>query len=93
MAKEKSLQTLILEDLESRPGFVVFKLMKANINGLADIWFIYPGGTVCVEVKSPGKKPRDNQELLMNRINATGGARAFWCDTWAAWSKIKNMLF
>lgn len=93
MAKEKNLQTLILEDLESRPGFIVWKLMKANINGLADVWFIYPKGTVCIEVKAPGKRPEPHQQALINRINASGGARAFWADSWKMWSEIKSQLF
>lgn len=93
MAKEKSLQTLILEDLESRPNILVFKLMKANINGLPDVWFIYPGGTVCVEIKAPGKVPEPHQQVIINRINAIGGAKAFACDSWKRWSEIKSMLF
>jgi hypothetical protein len=94
MAKEKTLQTLILEDLESRaPAVFVFKLMKANINGLPDVWFIYSGGLVCIEVKAPGERPEDHQQLVINRINATGGAKAYWCDSWKMWSEIKKELF
>lgn len=93
MGKEKTLQTLILEDLESRPGFVVWKLMKANINGLADVWFVYPGGVVCVEVKRPGEKPEPHQQMMINRLNATGGMKAFWANSWQMWSEIKKQLF
>ena len=93
MGEEKTLQTLILEDLESRPGFVVWKLIKANINGLADVWFAYPKGVGCVEVKRLGEVPKPHQRMMMNRLNATGGMRAFWCDSWAGWCKIKAELF
>ena len=93
MAAEKKLQDKVIADLESMsPKVLVFKLMKANINDLADVWFIHPKGTACVELKSPGKKPRPGQEAMLNRINATGGARAFWCDNWDGWMKIKEEL-
>lgn len=93
MGIEKNLQTKILQDLESMDGVLPFKLEKANINGLADVWFIYRNGVACVEVKKPGKEPEPHQRLLLNRINAIGGARAYWCNTWERWIEIKTELF
>jgi len=90
MAKEKNLQTLIIDDMEGRPGILIFKLMKANINGLPDLWILAPTGTFAVEVKAPGEVPKPHQEAMINRINATKGARAYFVDSWQAWSKIKS---
>lgn len=89
MAEEQKLQKLILDDLEYRPEFFVFKIEKANRNGVPDIIFMCPKGTFFIEVKAPGKKPQPHQQVVINRINSTGGAKAYYCDTWAAWSVIK----
>jgi hypothetical protein len=66
--------------------------MKANRNGIPDIFFISSwSGTVFVEVKAPGKTPSENQTINMRWLDGCG-AHTFACDTWEKWSEVKRIL-
>lgn len=90
MAKEKKLQTKILHDLESRPDTECFKIMKANKDGVCDIWFTnIRTGPYLLEVKAPGEQPSKKQHHFIGRVNASGGV-ALWVDTWQGWVDLKK---
>lgn len=92
-AKESSLQGKILKDLRSFGKHIVaFKLMRASDNGLPDIVFTTKcTGTVFIEVKRRGEKPRQLQEFMIDKLNNCG-SKAFSCDSWERWIEIKNEL-
>lgn len=90
MAEEKILQTKILNDLRSRPGYVAFKIMKCSDDGCPDLFFTSTKtGAFFIEVKAPGMKPRANQLVFISKLNACG-AKAFHIDSWEAWVSLKQ---
>jgi len=93
MAQEKSLQTLILDDLRSlRKYCEVFKIIKTSDNGEPDIFFttaLTKG--VFVETKAPKKDPRKLQWVKIKKLN-TCGTKAYACRTWEEWYKLKECL-
>ena len=72
---------------------MAFKIEKTSDNGVPDIFFCsWNTGTVFVEVKAPGKKPKPHQQAMINRLNASG-VKAFYVDSIEGWVKLRNALF
>lgn len=54
-------------------GGMSIKLVPLHIMGLPDRLALLPGGIVLfAELKSPGKKPRAIQEVIINKIRGLG---------------------
>jgi Holliday junction resolvase len=54
--KEAKIQCKIIASLEAT-GWLVVKIIQTNKNGWPDLMAFKDGKAVCIEVKSPGKKP------------------------------------
>jgi len=93
MAQEATLQGKILRDLDSKGKHcLAFKIQKANINGVPDIFFVTRrSGPVFLETKavkgvvSPIQKER-HDELM------SCGCRVFVCNSWKCWVNIKGLF-
>jgi len=93
MAEEKILQSKILRDLDSKgKNCIAFKIEKASVNGVPDIFFSTPStGPVFVETKSKKNKVSPIQaEVHKNLIYC--GAKVYVCHTWGQWVELKKML-
>ena len=72
---EAQLQAKLLKHLTSE-GFVVFKTLASNINGVSDIIACSPSGEFwSIEVKAPGKLSTLSklQEVWLRRVSDNGG--------------------
>ena len=73
---EAQLQAKLLKHLTSE-GFVVFKTLASNINGVSDIIACSPkdGKFWSIEVKAPGKLSTLSklQEVWLRRVSDNGG--------------------
>ena len=61
-------------------GFLCFKFAPCGYNGVPDRIVIGNGLTVFVELKAPGKKPRENQ-VAMHKLMRRAGAIIFVIDS------------
>ena len=78
---EQQLQKKIQDYLKER-GYVVVKVITANINGVSDILACSPEGRfTAIEVKRPGllRNVTKLQQVFIDRVNAAGGI-AFAAD-------------
>jgi len=93
VAKEKILQTKILNDLRSFGKYCeCFKIEKSSDNGTSDIFFsIVKCGPTFLEVKAPGEKPSSLQEQKIEKLRKCG-CRATWIDSWDKWIELKTKL-
>jgi len=91
MAEEKRLQDKILKDLRSYgKNIVVFKIQKTSDSGVPDVFFITLfTDSVFIELKKTGKSADARQRAMIKKLRKTG-AKAFICDTWNGWIKIKK---
>lgn len=73
MSSEKSIERRIKKALEER-GWLVFKIHGGPMQhlGLPDLWCIWKGFLMCLEVKKPGGKISKVQHI-MSEILASHG--------------------
>lgn len=76
MAKEALLQKKILQFLNEQDIFN-FKIISANKNGIPDIFFIYKGQSIFLEIKSPNGKASEIQKYQMQKIKENGAFALF----------------
>lgn len=80
--KESTVVSQIKKHLEDL-GHIVFKYHGSpwSVNGFADLHghLVPSGRAFYIEVKQPGKKPRQDQLAFLNRMHESG-ALAFWTD-------------
>ena len=90
---EGNLQDKVLRDLRSYGKYIsVFKIVRTSDNGIPDVYFTTAlTGSVFVELKKPGAKPREDQVHKINELNRCG-ARAYACDSWTRWVEIKHEI-
>lgn len=93
MAGEGRFQNKVLSDLRSYKKYItVFKIMKTSDNGVPDVFFTTKAtGPIFLELKDKGKEPRENQILMIEKLNKTG-VKSVWCDSWEEWVKIKKLI-
>ena len=75
---EAKLQTKIIKELEKN-NFYTIKTIKLNKNGLPDIFAFKNGKTYMIEVKAPGKKPRQLQLYRIEEVKKFG-VLSYWFD-------------
>lgn len=92
--KEAELQSMILSDLEYR-GVLVFKIIKANEDGIPDIFFCSEKtGSVFIEMKREiGGVYSYSQKRFRRRIKEIGGARCYGIHLISEWIELRSMLF
>lgn len=56
------------------------RFIRFGETGQSDLWLIYGGFHIEVEVKAPGKVPTEWQNAWMAEVRKAGG-KAFWCDS------------
>lgn len=90
---EKVLQVKILKDLKSLGRYCTYyKNIKTSENGIPDVYF-----TTCltrsvfVELKRKGEEAKRLQVHKIRKLNECG-TRAFVCNSWEEWVKIKRKL-
>ncbi len=89
---EKNLQVKILNDLRSRSDCTCFKIIKASDYGVPDIFFTtLISGAVLIECKRSGEIPDPRQRKMKENL-IRNGTKAFTCDSWEYWMKIKKIL-
>ena len=69
---EAAIQSQILDYLRSIGGYAI-KVITATVSGNPDIICCLKGRFVAIEVKLPGKRPTQLQQLKMARIRECGG--------------------
>jgi hypothetical protein len=77
---EKHLQTKIKKHLEKYHNAYVIKGEVNNNRATPDLICCINGKFVAIEVKQKGKKPRINQEIIINSILKKGGI-SFYVDS------------
>jgi len=77
---EKYLQSKIKKYLESKYNAYVIKGEVSNNRATPDLICCINSKFVAIEVKQKGKKPRVNQQIMINTINNKGGI-AFYVDS------------
>lgn len=72
--KEATLNSAALSKLNKLPGCVAFKHRGSPyaVAGHADIYGCIKGFAFFLEGKLPGKKPRPNQELFLEKVGTAG---------------------
>ena len=92
MPEESKLQTKILKDLESRGKHCVcFKIMKANVDGVPDVFFstVETGGVFIEAKRRKGGVVSPSQKLMIEKLNRCGSI-TFLCKSWVMWMEIKK---
>jgi hypothetical protein len=75
---EKQLRKRIVKFIENTyPDAFIFSTTGCNMVGNPDLCCCINGRYVAIEVKQPGKHPREVQSLRIAQINRAGGI-AFW---------------
>lgn len=70
--KESLIQKQILDYLKYNDIFH-FKIIAANKNGIPDIFCLYEGQAIFLEVKTETGKTSKLQDFQMSKINENGG--------------------
>ena len=89
---ETSLQSKVMNYIRSNyKGSVVFKLEKASVSGVPDVYASIPGyGSIWIEMKrDKSQKPRPNQIAMIARLNAAGTTATVVHD-WGEWVVLKG---
>jgi Holliday junction resolvase len=75
--KEKQVVNKIIDALRRR-GVYVVKIHGGPYQqmGLPDLWCVWQGRLVCLEVKLPGEQPTPRQEHEIGRLRAAGATVA-----------------
>ena len=76
---EATIQSKIMDYLRSIGGYPV-KVITATVSGNPDIICCLNGKFVAIEVKQPGKRPTQLQQLKMARIRECGGTAFVACS-------------
>ena len=87
---EATIQHKIIEYLKSIGGYPV-KVVAATLSGNPDIICCLQGRFVAIEVKQPGKRPTQLQQLKMARIRECGGTAFVACSVDEVKEKLKEM--
>jgi hypothetical protein len=69
--RESALQERIIRKAEA-DGWMVIKIIRANVSGLPDLLLLRDGEARFVEVKRPGRMATPLQELMHRRLRAAG---------------------
>lgn len=68
---ESEIQRKIIKRYEEA-GYMVIKIILANISGLPDLMLLKDGQVRFIEVKRPGEKPRPLQEYVIGQLRDAG---------------------
>ncbi len=49
------------------------RFVRFGVTGMSDLMGIFEGRLLAIEVKRPGKKPTDDQQGFLDRVNSEGG--------------------
>lgn len=90
MAAEHDIETHLLTAAR-RAGFLLLKFTCPGRDGVPDRVLITPAGTLFVELKAPGCRPRRLQEVTFARM-ARSGARIHVIDSIAAADRLIDEL-
>ena len=72
MLKESDIERYLIKQSKSL-GALCFKWTSPGVRGVPDRIVIYQGRVFFVELKAPGKKPRADQKLMIQKIEDQGG--------------------
>ena len=77
--KESQIQSKIIKKLEA-DGWYVIKLMKTNVNGIADLVAVKPNDVMFVEVKTEKGVLSEIQKYRMKELQSRGIKYHVWID-------------
>ena len=91
---ETKLQSKIMNYIRSKySGSVVFKLEKASVNGVPDVYASIPGyGSIWIEMKrDKTQHARPDQVAMIARLNAAD-TKAIVVHDWEEWMELNNEI-
>lgn len=93
MSLEKNLQRKIILDIERIDGALVFKIEKASINGVPDVFGALPlVGGFYIEVKNGDKGVLSQAQIyVMSRLNNCG-VKSFVVSSLQEWLELRKVL-
>lgn len=76
---ESKIQSKIIKKLED-DGWYVIKLMKTNVNGIADLVAVKSNDVMFIEVKTPSGVLSELQKYRMKELSQRGIKYHVWTD-------------
>lgn len=92
---ERDYQKKIIDDIDSfGPDHITaFKIIKANIDSVPDLYMVSKAGSFLIELKRPGEIPKKGQAYMLKLLGSYGDhTRTYSISSWQEWVTLRTIV-